>query len=81
MLPTVWRVGLDGSWPRVNPSVCDIVGYTEAELLTRTFQDITHPDDLEPDLENVRCLLAGELPAYHMEKRYFHKDGHIVWTC
>jgi two-component sensor histidine kinase len=49
-------------------------------LLTLTFQDITHPDDLDPDLGNVRRLLAGEISHYHMEKRYIHKDGRIVWV-
>ena len=55
-------------------------GYTESELLARTFQNITHPDDLDVDLENVRKMLAGEIETYHMEKRYFHKNGSIVWV-
>ncbi len=73
-------VGLDGRWLRVNPALCDIVGYTEAELLAKTFQDITHPDDLDTDLNNVRQLVAGEITSYQMEKRYFHKAGHEVWV-
>ncbi|UCC97473.1 MAG: PAS domain S-box protein [Phycisphaerales bacterium] len=72
-------VGLDGCWLKVNTALCEIVGYTDSELLTKTFQDITHPDDLEPDLDYVRQLVAGEIPNYHMEKRYIHKDGHNVW--
>jgi len=43
------------------------------------FQQITHPDDLEPDLVLSRRLLSGEFPSYQMEKRYIHKDGHTVW--
>lgn len=73
-------VGLDGRWLRVNRALCDIVGYTEAELLAKTFQDITHPDDLDTDLNNVRQLVAGEITSYQMEKRYFHKAGHEVWV-
>jgi PAS domain S-box-containing protein len=72
-------VGLDGRWLQVNNSLCEIVGYTEAELLARTFQDITHPEDLEADLAYVRQMLAGEIHTYQMEKRYFHKAGHVVW--
>jgi diguanylate cyclase (GGDEF)-like protein/PAS domain S-box-containing protein len=72
-------VGLDGRWLQVNLPLCELVGYSEAELLTTTFQAITHPDDLEADLNHVRQLLAGEIRSYHMEKRYFHKRGHVVW--
>jgi PAS domain S-box-containing protein len=72
-------VSPEGKWLRVNRSVCEITGYSEAELLERTFQDITHPGDLELDLENVRKMLAGEIETYQMEKRYFHKNGSIVW--
>jgi len=73
-------VSPEGKWLRVNRSVCKITGYSEAELLERTFQDITHPDDLELDLENVRKMLAGEIETYQMEKRYYHKNGSIVWV-
>ena len=72
-------VGLDGQWLKVNDSLCQITGYAEHELLGRTFQDITHPDDLQADLGFVAQLLAGETDHYQMEKRYFHKDGHVVW--
>ena len=73
-------VSPEGKWLRVNRSICQITGYTEKELLERTFQDITHPDDLELDLENVRKMLAGEIETYQMEKRYYRKDGEIVWV-
>ncbi len=72
-------VGLDGRWLRVNTSLCDILGYTEPALTKRTFQDITHPEDLEADLAHVRELLAGERRVYRMDKRYFHREGHVVW--
>jgi PAS domain S-box-containing protein len=73
-------VAPDGKWLRVNRSVCDITGYGENELLQRSFQDITHPDDLDLDLANVRKLLAGEIDSYQMEKRYLHKNGATVWA-
>jgi PAS domain S-box-containing protein len=69
----------DGHWLRVNHALCEMTGYSESELLTKTFQDITHPDDLEADLVHVQQLLAGEIQKYQMEKRYFHKDGHALW--
>ena len=73
-------VATDGRWLRVNQKLCDIVGYTPEELLPLTFQDITHPDDLDADLAYVRQVLAGEIQTYTMEKRYFRKDGSIVWA-
>ena len=73
-------VSIDGSWLQVNRSLCDIVGYTAQELLATTFQAITYADDLEADLAYLRQVLAGEFSSYHMEKRYLHKLGHIVWV-
>ena len=72
-------VGLDGRWLQVNAALCEIVGYGADELSTKTFQDITHPDDLEADLTLLHQVLAGEISSYAMEKRYFHADGHVVW--
>ncbi|TLY28519.1 MAG: PAS domain S-box protein [Nitrospirae bacterium] len=73
-------VAPDGRWLQVNRSLCEIVGYSEQELLGANFQAITHPDDLEVDLEYVRQMLAGEIQTYKMEKRYFHKLGQIIWV-
>ncbi len=73
-------VGMQGTWIRVNKSLCNIIGYTEAELLQLTFQDITHPEDLESDLSLLNELIAGTRENYQMEKRYFHKNGTIVWV-
>src|SRR5207248_11125838 len=73
-------VAPDGRFLQVNDSLCEIVGYSAAELRERTFQDITHPDDLETDLAFVEQMLAGEIRTYQMEKRYIHRDGHPVWA-
>ena len=74
------HVEVDGSWLRANHKLCEITGYTEDELLEKTFQDITHPEDLGKDLEQARKLLDGEIETYSMEKRYLRKDGSIVWV-
>ncbi|TCV96336.1 PAS domain S-box-containing protein/diguanylate cyclase (GGDEF)-like protein [Luteibacter rhizovicinus] len=68
----------DGRWLQVNDAICSMLGYSEDDLLSSTFQDITHPDDLAADLALVDRLLDGELMSYHMEKRYLHRDGHVV---
>ncbi len=73
------HVGFDGTWLRVNQRLCTIVGYTAEELVRQTFQNITHPDDLEIDIERFCLLMRGEISGYQIEKRYFHKAGHIIW--
>jgi PAS domain S-box-containing protein len=72
-------VAPDGRWLRVNPSLCGIVGYTPEELLATTFQAITHPEDLDKDVQFVNRMLEGSISHYQLEKRYFHKNGHLVW--
>lgn len=72
-------VSIDGRWLRVNQAICNIVGYSEEELLKIDFQRITHPDDLDTDIGYLQELLAGNRDSYRMEKRYFHRDGHVVW--
>jgi len=72
-------ISLQGHWLRVNRKLCAILGYSEDELMTLTFQDITYPDDLEADLHNVKRTLAGEIAGYAMEKRYIRKDGRVIW--
>lgn len=73
------HVAPDGHWIRVNQKLCDIVGFKREELLKGTFQDITHPDDLDADMEYVRQVLSGEIQNYSMEKRYIRKGGSLVW--
>ncbi len=73
------HVAPDGRWLKVNRKLCDIVGYTKEELLRTDFQSITHPEDLDQDLSQVRRMLTGEIREYRMEKRYIHKTGSVVW--
>ena len=70
----------EGRFLRINKKFCDIVGYSKNEMLALTFQDITHPEDLDADLEYVRQVLNGEIETYTMDKRYYRKDGSIVWV-
>lgn len=69
-----------GQFVRINPRYCDIVGYTIDEMQSLTFKEITHPDDLQEDLNNMALLLKGEIREFSLEKRYFHKNGSIVWV-
>lgn len=73
-------VSIEGHWLQVNRALCEIVGYSEEELLRINFQSITHNDDLEADLDLVYQTLIGEIPGYQMEKRYIHKQGYSVWA-
>lgn len=74
------HVGVEGRWLQVNQRLCTIVGYSSEELYTRTFQEITHPDDLAADLRKIEALLQGEIQRYQLEKRYLTKEGHAVWV-
>jgi len=73
------HMAIDGLWLLVNQRLCDIVGYTQEELRSQTFQDTTHPDDLDTNLKYVDQILADDIQTYSMETRYFRKDGAIVW--
>jgi len=71
-------VGLDGSWLEANSACCEMLGYTEGELLQMTFMDVTHPDDLNLDQQFVDQLIAREIDHYQMEKRYLRKNQQII---
>ena len=72
------HVAPSGRLLRVNQKLCDIVGYSSDELLQKTLQDITHPDDLDADLGYVRQVLTGIISTFSMEKRYLRKDSSVV---
>jgi PAS domain S-box-containing protein len=73
------HVSPEGNWIGVNQRLCDITGYSREELLTKSFQDITYPGDLQNDLIGSGQLLAGTIDTYSTEKRYIRKDGSPVW--
>jgi diguanylate cyclase (GGDEF)-like protein/PAS domain S-box-containing protein len=70
----------EGRLVRVNQSLLAITGYSNDELLAKSLDDITYPDDISSDLEHVRRLLAGEIRHYEIERRYFHARGHVIST-
>jgi diguanylate cyclase (GGDEF)-like protein/PAS domain S-box-containing protein len=70
----------DGRWLKVNGSLCQMLGYSEQELLAGHFQEITHAEDLSGELRALHKLLTGELATVQLEKRYTHKEGHVVWA-
>jgi PAS domain S-box-containing protein len=70
---------LEGRILEVNPTFCAMLGYTEEELQGKSFKEFTHPDDLALELSNIQPLLDGAISRYQMAKRYFHKEGYLVW--
>ena len=72
-------VSPQGRFLKVNHALCAMTGYSEAELLALDFQTLTHPDDLAADEAQVQALLQGHSDAFQMEKRYLHKQGHVIW--
>ncbi len=70
----------EGRWLRVNAVLCASLGYSEAELLVRDFQSLTHPDDLAADLALMTEMKCGRVDHQILEKRYLHKDGRVVWV-
>ena len=74
------HVAPDGRWLRVNQKLCSILGYSESELRSLSFQEITYPEDLDNDLSQMAALLEGLQASYNIEKRYFHKSGEVIWA-
>ena len=73
-------VGPDGRWLEVNAELCRMLGYSREELQALTYQQVTHPDDLDADQQNMADLLAGRINAYQMEKRYLDSQGRTLWV-
>ncbi|TGN19037.1 PAS domain S-box protein [Leptospira idonii] len=73
-------ISLSGKFEEVNKSLCDMLGYSKEEMLSRQFQSITHPEDLTIDLNYREELLAGRIESFNREKRYIRKDGQIVYV-
>ncbi|MGC1631791.1 MAG: PAS domain S-box protein, partial [Gelidibacter sp.] len=71
---------LKGKMVRVNPGMCETFGYSETEMLAIKKSDISHPDDLAETNKLTQQLLSGELESFQQEKRYFHKNGNLIWT-
>ena len=69
-----------GRWHRVNRSLCQILGYSESELLARDFQDFVHPDDRLTSMAKLEQLLRSKIATYQIEMRCVHRDGHAVWV-
>ena len=73
-------VAPDGRWLKVNASLCALLGYSAEEIMKYTFQDLTYPEDLDADLQQMYRLLANEINRYSMEKRYYKSDGSLIWA-
>lgn len=69
-----------GDWIKVNPALCKLVGYSETELLQTNFRDITFAEDLAADQAYSEQLLSGKINTCQFEKRYIHKQGHVIWA-
>ena len=73
-------VGLNGRWLKVNRAICRMTGWSQQELLERTFHDLSHPDDLSADQALMQQLIGGEIDDYRMEKRYVTRGGGHIWA-
>jgi len=69
-----------GRFVRINKRYCEITGYSDLEMKQITFQDITHPEDLQEDLNYMKELISGDIKEFSMAKRYYHKSGEIIWV-
>ncbi|MDP1829323.1 MAG: PAS domain S-box protein [Archangium sp.] len=71
---------VDGHLVRVNRAFCDLTGYAAHELLGRTFEEFTHPDDLEHERQLTQRVLDGHQPGHTLEKRLVVRDGRVIWV-
>ncbi|HYD33436.1 MAG TPA: diguanylate cyclase [Methylophilaceae bacterium] len=72
-------LGTDGRWLKANNALCEMLGYSEEELMSRTMLDLTHPEDMHNNLNMLHQSVSGELDQYRVEARYFHKNGNTLW--
>ncbi len=73
-------VSTQGRWVKVNTAICEMLGYSEKELLVKDFQDITYPDEVARDVGAMKKMLIGEMKNYQVEKRYINKKGEVLWV-
>lgn len=73
-------VGLDGRWMRANKSLCEMLGYSAEELQALTVRSVTHPDDAAEDVVLIQRLISGTSNSYDRIKRYYRKDGEMIWV-
>lgn len=73
-------VGIEGQWLQANKALCNFLGYSQSELQSLTFQQLTWPEDLNTDLEQLQQLINGEINSYSLEKRYYTRSGEVVWA-
>jgi diguanylate cyclase (GGDEF)-like protein/PAS domain S-box-containing protein len=71
---------LEKGWVDVNEKLCEILGYSRAELVELSWAEVTHPDDLETDLTQFQRVLAGETEGYTLDKRFLRKDGRVIYA-
>jgi len=71
----------DGRFLKVNETLCTMLGYSEEELLQKTFRDVTHPHDIASSDRQVDLTISGKTKVFRFDKRYLHSDGHIVWAA
>ncbi|HEX6438676.1 MAG TPA: sigma 54-interacting transcriptional regulator, partial [Candidatus Binatia bacterium] len=79
-LVMVTHTDLEGRWLKVPPTLCELLGYNEQELLGRRFDELTHPDDVEINVTRRLQLLRNEIKSFDLEKRYLRKNGMVVWV-
>src|SRR5262249_17306648 len=73
-------VGIDGVTLHVNRALCFLLGYSETEMMGTPVWRVTHPDDMPATIAQLQRLVEGESDTWHLEKRFFHRDGHVVWA-
>lgn len=76
----ICQVTLSGNFLKANQRLCNLLGYSETELLQKTVWQITHPDDIQADIEYARQVLTGQRTSYSIEKRFIGKNGKIIWA-